>query len=280
MAADAAMSNVETLKARLEVRLGPTAGSTTMKALPVQPTVSCPAPRPGLLAASLAMAVALLASGAQAQDAKKGAPQNPVGAWGAPSVQAAPQPGRAFDARQVELIGQISRYFNDLTTMRGRFLQTGADKKVAKGKFYVKRPGRLRFEYGAPSKQLIVSDGSRLAIQDLDLKTDDSVGLDQTSFRLLLKKDVDLMRDAQILDLQEADDLVILTIMDKNPEAAGRIRLFLTRRPQLELREWVTTDAQATDTRVEVTELVKGEDLDAALFKIEPIGLQKGAGNQ
>lgn len=89
------------------------------------------------------------------------------------------------------------------------------------------------------------------------------------------------MRDAQILDLQEADDLVIVTLMDKNPDAAGRIRLFLSRRPQLELREWVTTDAQALDTRLEVTELVKGEDLDAALFRIEPISLQKGtAGNQ
>lgn len=236
---------------------------------------------PWVAVLSLVLTVAVLASGAVAQDAKKGAP-NPVGGtWGAPTVKQVPQPGRTFDARQVELIGQISRYFNEMTTLRGRFVQTGADKKVAKGKFYVKRPGRLRFEYGAPSKQLIISDGQRLAIQDLDLKNEDSIGLDQTSFRLLLKKDVDLMRDALILDLQEADDLVILTLQDKNPEAAGRIRLFLTRRPQMELREWVTTDAQALDTRVEVAELVKGEDLDARLFRIDPISLQKGAsGNQ
>ena len=236
---------------------------------------------PLLSVLSLLLALAIAGSGAAAQDAKKGNPQNPVGGWGAPKVQQAPQPGRTFDAKQVELIGQVSRYFNDLSTMRGRFVQTGADKKVAKGKFFVKRPGRMRFEYAAPSKQLIISDGQRLAIQDLDLKNEDSIGLDQTSFRLLLKKDVDLMRDAQILDLQEADDLVIVTLMDKNPDAAGRIRLFLSRRPQLELREWVTTDAQALDTRVEVTELVKGEELDVALFKIEPIGFQKGtAGNQ
>ncbi len=72
-------------------------------------------------------------------------------------------------------------------------MQIGADKKRMRGKFFVKRPGRFRFDYSLPSKQIIVSDGEYLAIQDLDLNNEDRVSLDQTPFRLLLRKDVDLV---------------------------------------------------------------------------------------
>jgi outer membrane lipoprotein-sorting protein len=151
--------------------------------------------------------------------------------------------------------------------LRGAFVQTAADNKRLRGRFYVKRPGKLRFEYSLPSKQLIISDGQQLAIQDLDLNTDDRIALDQTVFRLLLRKDVDLIRDARILDLQEADDLIVLSLQDKAPDSPGRIRLFLTKTPNIELKEWVTTDAQG-EIRVELSGLVRSEDLDAGLFKI------------
>ena len=99
---------------------------------------------------------------------------------------------------------------------------------------------------------MIVSDGEYLAIQDLDLNNEDRVALDQTPFRLLMRKDVDLIRDAKILDVQEAEDLIVLTVQDKSPDAPGRIKLFLATKPGVEIKEWVTTDAQGLETRVEV----------------------------
>jgi hypothetical protein len=41
----------------------------------------------------------------------------------------------------------------------------------------------------------------------------------------------------------------------------------LAKKSGLELREWITTDAQGLDTRVELTEVSKTEDLDPGLFK-------------
>jgi hypothetical protein len=43
-------------------------------------------------------------------------------------------------------------------------------------------------------------------------------------------------------------------------------------KPELELKAFVTRDAQGGDKRVEVSDLVKGVQLDAELFKIGPIG--------
>ncbi|HRD75249.1 MAG TPA: outer membrane lipoprotein carrier protein LolA [Hyphomicrobiaceae bacterium] len=241
------------------------------------------------LAQGAAFALALMATAAVAQDTKKGAPPgSPVGGtWSAPKVVPdAPTGGRTFEPKEIEAIKRVSEYFNALTTLKGRFVQSVADKekRPMRGRFYLQRPGRMRFEYGAPSKQLVVADGKMLAIQDLDLETDDQIALDQTAFRMLLRPDVDLIRDARILDLQEADDVIILTLVDKNPDAAGKIKLFLVKKPGLELKEWVTVDAQGIETRVEVGELafdpqlVKGETIEPKLFVIEPISLKKKTG--
>lgn len=180
--------------------------------------------------------------------------------------------GISLDTSQTDLVKQVSGYFGNIKGLKGAFVQTGADKKRMKGKFFVKRPGRFRFNYALPSKQVIISDGQNLEIQDLDLNTTDRVELDQTPFRLLLRKDVDLARDARITEIQQADDLIVLGLQDKSPDAPGRIRLFLSTKPSLELKEWVTTDAQGLDTRIEVSELVNSDELDANLFVIQPVG--------
>ena len=106
---------------------------------------------------------------------------------------------------------------------------------------------------------MILSDGQYMAIQDLDMKTDDRVELDRTPFRVLLRKDVDLLRDAHILEVKEVDDVIVLALQDRNPDNPGRIKLFLAKKPSLELKEWITTDSQGLDTRVELTEVSKAE---------------------
>jgi len=122
---------------------------------------------------------------------------------------------------------------------------------------------------------LILSDGEWMAIQDLDMNTDDRVELDRTPFRLLLKKDVDLLRDAHITEVKEVDDVIVLGLRDRNPDNPGRIKLVLTRKPAVELKEWITTDSQGLDTRVELTEVNKTEQLDPAMFKAKSLVFQK-----
>ena len=122
---------------------------------------------------------------------------------------------------------------------------------------------------------MILSDGQYMAIQDFDMKTDDRVELDRTPFRVLLRKDVDLLRDAHILEVKEVDDVIVLALQDRNPDNPGRIKLFLAKKPNLELKEWITTDSQGLDTRVELTEVSKTESLDPALFKANSMVFQR-----
>ena len=216
--------------------------------------------------------------GAAAQDAKQPTQPRalaPSWTWGQTTSRDTGSVGITLDERQVEIIKKVSAYFNDLINLKGAFVQTGVDNKRMRGKFYVKRPGRLRFDYALPSKQVIISDGRLLAIQDHDLNTENVIELNKTPFRLLLQNDVDLLRDARIAEVQEADDSIVLTLQDKSPDTPGRIKLFLAKTPALELKEWVTTDAQGLDTRIELSNVVKTEDIDQSLFKRE-FSVQRG----
>src|SRR5262245_10105704 len=231
------------------------------------------------IAAQLVVLAALGVASASvmAQDAKKGLPANPVGAgtWTQTVNKEPVAGGEELDKKQLDIVQRVNAYFNQMPDMKGNFVQTSADNKRVRGKFYVQRPGKFRFDYSPPSRLLILSDGDYLVIQDADIKTDDRVGLDQTPFRVLLRKDVDLLRDERILEVKDVDDVIAVALQDKSPDAPGRIKIFLAKKPTLELREWITTDSQGLDTRVELSELAKADNLDPGLFKPPSIALER-----
>ena len=214
----------------------------------------------GLTAGMIVLGATMLPTAAGAQDKKDGTANST--AW------AAKEGGKelVLDPRQLEAVKKINKYFSELNNLKGIFVQTDADKTRSRGRFYLKLPGRFRFDYGAPSKKIMASDGTYLRIQDPDVPNPETYQLDNTPFRLLLKKDVDLVRDARILDVQESDDLVVLALQDKSPDAPGKVQLYFAKKPGFDLKEWVVLDAQGLETRVEVSELNKTEDLDAKLF--------------
>jgi outer membrane lipoprotein-sorting protein len=246
----------------------PAAAAPAPAAAPAATAAPAPAAAPG---PAVAPPAAAAPAAAPTPAAVAPAPAGSVGSgW---SAEVAPgKAGLTLDDTQKGLVKQVGDYFEGISTLKGAFVQTGADKKRMKGKFYMNRPGRFRFDYSLPSRQVIVSDGKNLAIQDLDLNNEDRVELDKTPFRLLLRKDVNLERDANILEVQAADDLLVLALRDKDPETPGAIKLFMSTRPALELKEWQAVDAQGQETQVQVSELEKGSKLEEKLFVIQPLG--------
>lgn len=216
--------------------------------------------------------------GAAAPPAKQ-PPSNPVGAgWETKSTPAPNTDGAILNPTQAAAIAKVNAYFNGITYVQGSFAQKDPDKKVSKGKIYISRPGKFRFEYSRPSRKIVISDGQYLAIQDLDLKTEDTYELDNTPFRILLRKDVDLLRDAKIHDITELNGEIILTMSDKDPNVAGTITVLLKSLPTVELMGWATTDGQGLRTVVQVSDLTQPDALDDKLFVREKLfvkGLQQ-----
>ena len=69
--------------------------------------------------------------------------------------------------------------------------------------------------------------------------------------------------------------MIAIALQDKSPDAPGKIKIFLAKKPALELREWITTDSQGLDTRVELSELARDDNLDPNMFKPPSVALDK-----
>ena len=185
--------------------------------------------------------------------------------WDA-AVEAAPGSTPLIGAEQTAAVQRINDYFNGITNLQGTFAQVDSNNKHATGRFYVQRPGKLRFDYAAPSTLRIVADGHFLAIEDSDLKTIEKYPLESTPFRLLLGDGVDLGRDARIVGVEKQEGSLAVTLEDKSGAATGQIKLNFYTEPELKLKQWVITDAQGLTTSVTVEDVVPGRKVAADFF--------------
>ena len=169
---------------------------------------------------------------------------------------------------------KVNAYFNKLIDLQGVFLQTDPDGKQRRGKFYFQRPGKIRFDYAPPSGLRIVSDGRYLAIEDREMNTSEHYPLDVTPFKLLLSETVDLAKDAKIGSIEQGPDAYVLAVEEKTTDnsSSGRIRLFMEKSAtgELSLKEWIITDAQGLDTRIEVSALEQNKKMAENFFMISP----------
>jgi outer membrane lipoprotein-sorting protein len=185
--------------------------------------------------------------------------------WDA-AVEAAPGPTPLIGEQQDAAVQKINAYFNGITSLQGNFEQIDSNNKRTTGRFYVMRPGKLRFDYAPPSTLRIVSDGHSLAIEDSSLKTIEKYPLESTPFRLLLGEGVDLGRDARVVGAEGDEGSLAVTLEDKTGQAAGQIKLYFETQPEMKLKQWVIVDAQGLSTSVTVNDVAPGRKVAADFF--------------
>ena len=174
-----------------------------------------------------------------------------------------------FDANQKAQAAKVSSYLSSLQTLVGNFVQVGPDGSKTKGEFYIQKPGKVRFEYEAPSPIAIIADGSSLAVRDTKLATQDIYPLSQTPLRFLLSDRIDLLKDTNVVNVT-ADDIYISVTIEEKQALIGTSRLMLmVGVKDGQLKQWTVTDPQGYDTTIAVYNLDSTRKVDASLFKID-----------
>ena len=59
-------------------------------------------------------------------------------------------------------LNEISSYFNAMTTAEAQFSQMTDEGETSTGRLFIRRPGRMRFEYDPPEKTLVVVGGGQV----------------------------------------------------------------------------------------------------------------------
>ena len=179
-----------------------------------------------------------------------------------------PDKSSAFDAKQRALIDKVNAYLMSVQTLVGDFVQIGPDGRRSEGKIFLQKPGKVKFEYKAPSPIELVSDGNSLVVRDRKLDTQDLYPLSQTPLRFLLADRIDLLRETNVIAVSADDTFVSLAIEEKQTLGGTHKVLLMFAAKDMQLKQWTITDPQGFDTTVALNNLDPSQKLDPGMFRI------------
>ena len=166
-----------------------------------------------------------------------------------------------------EVAQRIADHFSSVRTMTGEFVQFGPKGEQTGGKFFLERPGKIRFNYDGKSDFRVISDGSSVVILNMKLRTSDLYPLSKTPLKLLLSDRIDLSGD-RVTDIKQEDDLTTIQLADKSVFGNAKITMMFDPK-SYELRQWTITDAQGKDTTVMIFNTKEGVSIPDDLFTID-----------
>ena len=163
----------------------------------------------------------------------------------------------------------LSGYLNSLTSFQADFVQVNADGSKSKGVVYVQRPGRARFDYAAPDKNLVIAAGGQLVIFDArSNQPPEQFPLARTPLNLILAQSVNLGAAKMVVGHQEVGNSTIVRAQDPKHPDYGTIDLVFSANP-VALTKWIITDDIGNQTSVSLGELQTGQNFLPSLFSKE-----------
>lgn len=171
---------------------------------------------------------------------------------------------------QAALLEEIAAALSSVKTAKGRFTQFDVNFNQTSGDFYIRRPGRVRFEYDAPTPLLIVADGATVAIEDSDLETQDRVPLRATPLALILDDEISFAERVNVLAVRKSNGVIGVMVEDNTGETEGSL-LLVVDEDDYSLIEWQTIEPDGRGTSVQLAGVETGISLNPRLFRIEEL---------
>ncbi len=171
------------------------------------------------------------------------------------------------NAAPADTAQKIADHFAGIRSMSGNFIQFGPRGEQTGGTFYIQRPGKVRFNYEAPSGYRVISDGKMLVIDNKKMNTMDLYPLSKTPLKLLLDDRIDLS-GKKLKSVKEEADLTTIQLADKSVFGNSIITLMFDPK-SYDLRQWTITDAQGKDTTVLIDNVKHDVAIDPALFQVD-----------
>ena len=141
-------------------------------------------------------------------------------------------------------------------SMTADFTQTDRNGNTIPGKLYLKRPGKIRFEYAPSAKMLVVSNGKSLYLVDYEVKQVQRWPIGNSPLGALLDPSRDVKAYGRLVPTDHSD-VVSVEVRDKKHPEYGVITLIFVRDATapggLRLTNWVALDSQNHRTTVRLS---------------------------
>ena len=152
-------------------------------------------------------------------------------------------------------LARVQTHIRSVQTMTANFVQSDARNRSSAGTLQLKRPGRIRFQYGS-GDLLLVGNGSKLTFLDYQVGQKSSWDLNKTPLGMLLSPNPDVKRIGRILPSKDPRVLVVRARDGRNPQFGSLLLAFMRSSSApggLQLYGWTAVDAQGKRTTVKLS---------------------------
>jgi outer membrane lipoprotein-sorting protein len=170
----------------------------------------------------------------------------------ASAIAAAALAGPSVASNATDLAA-VEAHLGQTGSMVAAFTQTDGKGRQLSGTLSLKRPGRIRFEYGRGANMLLVGNGKTLSFVDYEVGQKSSWPVAKSPLSVLLSAKPDLGRIARIVPSNDPRVVVVRARDARRPEF-GTLVLAFMKAPGapagLRLEGWTAIDAQNKKTTV------------------------------
>lgn len=168
-------------------------------------------------------------------------------------------------------IRSIENYLESFRSMRADFIQTDSNGGEARGRMYLSRPGKIRFDYDLPTPVLLVSDGGSLVYYDSKLQQVTYIPLGSTPAEIIIGDKINLnSKEIKIVNLERRAGEIVMALQSADKQRPGLITFFFQEEP-IALRRWSYVDGQQVTTTVSLQNIETNIAFDTRMFRfIDP----------
>ncbi|QND60650.1 outer-membrane lipoprotein carrier protein LolA [Mesorhizobium huakuii] len=161
----------------------------------------------------------------------------------------------------------VAAHLSSVKSMSGDFVQSGPRGQKTSGRFFLQRPGKLRFNYAGQSGISLIADGKSVVIYNKKLKTSRLYALSKTPLKLLLDDKVDFSGN-RLKSIRDEGAQVIIKLADKSAFGNSNIAMVFDRK-SLDLLRWSLTDERGQITTVAISNVKEGVRAPPGTFTID-----------
>ncbi len=173
-------------------------------------------------------------------------------------------------AAQQDTLAQVQRHLRAVDTMQADFVETGRAGQSVRGQMFMKRPGRIRFEYEDDVNMLVVSDGRALTFVDYDVRQVQRWPIGDSPLSVRLNPERDMSRFARIVSGGRQSEVRVRASDPEHPEY-GTITIDFRRSASapggLLLTGWTVLDSQDNLTRISLSNQRFGMEIADRTFR-------------
>ena len=182
------------------------------------------------------------------------------------AVVLAPMPAMAQAGGE---LSQAVAALRAITTLRADFVQSDSNGGQVKGVLWMKRPGKVRFQYAPGYPMTILSDGHALFMIDKEVNQVQRWPINNSPLGALLDPNKDVTRLGRVLPGMDAG-VTAIEVRDKSHPEYGTMTFVFRRKGGapggMELESWTTRDAQNRQTRIALSGQQYGVNPSEDLF--------------